>query len=254
MRFERSTWQCWATMALVVGLLAFHRAAQGDEETTSQLVTDPAVINKDVLVFLERRGIDNAASLKELHFHWWAGIDENIDVHLGDSAPYNPISVRAFRHPPLNKWAPTVTWPAAWASRATLLFADLGPYGCGTFGTWRDGCNVLYPITHGLWTECNSGSLKTCGTQIMNYLSPKNYLETPNRYIFILFRHDEPLNLLGAPATAHGRKFVRMNAASPDSLSPLELERLIRDNPGMTAVAYNYALVNCDGGISHCKI
>ena len=138
---------------------------------------------------------------------------------------------------------PNVTWPAALAPRATLAFVDLGWAGLGA-----RPMAPFFPFIHSLWTGCEGGSLAQCATTIKSYLRPGNYENRANMYTFLLLRQPEPLVLhdhAAAPvSTQLPPDFTEAQWLEANrQFVSFDFHRLLRENPGMEAVAWNFMLV-----------
>lgn len=114
--------------------------------------------------------------------------------------------------------APSLSYPGTIVS---LFFIDFGP-------SYESGSNQqpFFPFVHALWTDCSYGKLSMCRA-LQEWRAPGNHEPIPNRYTFMLFTHDNPLVLPGAPGW----------------LINFNLTKLGEDNPGMTLVASNHIRV-----------
>ena len=142
---------------------------------------------------------------------------------------------------------PSVTWTSQSDSLFSLFFVDLGP-DTGTHeiakAHWTP--RPFFPFVHSLWTRCTS-SLATCQQVVKPYLKPGNVLVVPNRYTWLLFQHassSKELRLHGRPAFDLATNRRLLKAAS----TAFSFARLLRENPGLRATAYNF--MNVRGNVS----
>ena len=142
---------------------------------------------------------------------------------------------------------PVVTWPAAEGRTFTLAFIDLGRDTGGTSAPTASWTTApFFPYVHSLWTRCTQ-SLADCQVAIQRYNPPGNRFTVPNRYTWLLFRHDAArrgaLVLAGQPAASIATsKTLLANAGTA-----FDIRRFLGDNPGLEAVAYNFMHVKGSG-------
>lgn len=131
---------------------------------------------------------------------------------------------------------PEVRWDLADA-KATLLFLDLDagiqPDSDAKSGTYG-------PFVHSMWVDCVSspqGTLTPNCREVVKWKAPGNTAVKHNRYTFILFKQATTSPLVVDTKIDPGFKWT----------TQYSIAKLQRDNPGLTAVAYNLMLVNGDG-------
>jgi hypothetical protein len=146
----------------------------------------------------------------------------------------------------LLKRQPDVSWARDPDGRTySLAFIDLGR-DTGTTSapsaTWTR--KPFFPCVHSIWTLCTR-HLADCQITVQSYLPPGNRATVPNRYTWVLFRHDAaraaPLVLAGRSAASLSKSKASLAAI----FHPFDLRKfLVRDNPGLEAVAYNFMHVS----------
>lgn len=155
---------------------------------------------------------------------------------------------------------PNITWPEQVGMQYAVIFVDLGP-GSGKVQTTMP---TFYPFIHSFWANCKGGSLATCalGPEPFlgvpeGYRAPGNFLETANRYTFILFEAPKS----AAPFTLNGLKLsdtlgtkmaelkarvLRHEDVFPrlSFLMDFDFAKFARENPEYQATRWNYMMVN----------
>jgi hypothetical protein len=150
-----------------------------------------------------------------------------LDVRYGDAVVQGQLFVNR-KGRPKNKvllQIPTVTWDPSSLPCGLLLFIDLDAGGYTAPGT---SAGKYGPFVHALWSHCKGGfnAGKSCNTRT-KYLPPGHMGAVPNRYAFILFRHDCSATL----------KLPTEFRFSKDRLS---LANLLSENPGLAPVAATF--------------
>ena len=150
-----------------------------------------------------------------------------LDVRYGDAAVQGQIFVNRKARPKneVLVQVPAVTWDSSSVPCGLLLFIDIDAGGYKAPGT-RAG--MYGPFVHSMWSHCKGGfnAGKSCETR-KKYLPPGHTGAVPNRYAFILFRHDCSASL----------KLPTKFRFSKDKLS---LANLLSHNPGLTPVAATF--------------
>ena len=139
---------------------------------------------------------------------------------------------------PLLQRPPRVTWPAASGKSFTLAFIDFGP---DTGGEKTQ--SPFFPFVHSLWTGCTS-SLADCSLTVKPYLAPGNPYLKPNRYTYMLFRHQgtgDELRFVGGLA----KRFASPGASRKLQVAArgFSISRLLEENKGLEAAAVTFAMV-----------
>ena len=116
--------------------------------------------------------------------------------------------------------APRVSWDVGNCA-ATLIFMDIFEL------TQTPGSKPRSVNIHSIWSDCGrvGGHLDKCGTVVKPYLAP-GVSRGPNRYVFVLFAQPKPLKVARRLKTG-GWNFAKF----------------LRDNPSLTAVAWNFMSV-----------
>ena len=157
----------------------------------------------------------------------------SIELHGASSSFVNEDS-------PFLRQAAHVSWPAREGRSFTLAFIDLGP----DTGSARMA-RRSYPFVHALWTRCKS-TLDDCALPIKPYMAPGNFAAIANRYTFVLFQHApqrEQLMLFGRAAVrflSAAERAKLKGRSRQDKSGGFSLARLLRENEGLQAVAYNF--------------
>lgn len=130
---------------------------------------------------------------------------------------------------------PEVRWDLPADARATLLFLDLD---AGRQPDSDAASGSLAPFVHSMWVDCvssNQGTLTSNCREVVKWRSPGNMATKHNRYTFILFKQATSPAVVDtkAPGFKFGTRY--------------SIAKLQRDNPGLTAIAYNFMLVNGTG-------
>ena len=134
---------------------------------------------------------------------------------------------------------PWITWPIHYAPRASIFFVDMGP------DRNESTSRSFFPFVHSLWTECYAGQKRLCHEVVKPYQPPGNYEREANRYTFIAFAHEGPLKINGKSieyrkAKVEGLKGYELWKKVKPVYSNFSFARLLEENDGMKAVAYNW--------------